>query len=131
MGSRISALERQLQGWYTPDRMPYSPRQGTMIVLAYLWPLALVPLIAEPEDQLIQWHARHGLVLAVAEAALLITFGLLTSFVGLAAFGIGLAIFVVTVFVWIALGVHLLAIVRALGGTRLSVPGLTALADRF
>src|SRR5262245_28670172 len=108
------------------DRMPPSPRRGMMIVLAYLWPLALVPLLADRDDRLVQWHARHGLVLTVAEAALLIVLGLLTSFVGLAALGIGLALGVFALFVWIALGVHLVAILKALGGNRLIVPGLTA-----
>ena len=39
-----------------------------MIVLSYLWPLALVPLLVEKEDAEIQWHAKHGIVLMVAGA---------------------------------------------------------------
>ena len=44
-----------------------SPNRGVMIVLAYLWPLALVPLLVEKQDAEVQWHAKHGLVLMVAE----------------------------------------------------------------
>jgi len=43
-----------------------SPNRGVMIVLAYLWPLALVPLLLEKRDPDLQWHAKHGLVLMVA-----------------------------------------------------------------
>ena len=43
-----------------------------MIVLAYLGPLALIPLLMEKEDQEVQWHAKHGLVLTVAEVAVFI-----------------------------------------------------------
>src|SRR5437016_5802174 len=49
-----------------PDAAP-SANRGVMIVLAYLWPLALVPLLLEKHDADVQWHARHGLVLMAAE----------------------------------------------------------------
>src|SRR5262249_27925078 len=39
------------------------PNRGMMIVLAYLWPLALVPLLLDKADPEAQWHAKHGLVL--------------------------------------------------------------------
>src|SRR4051812_12574966 len=111
--------------------MTPSSRRGLMIVLAYLWPLALVPLVAERDDSQVQWHARHGLTMTAAEGTVLVVVGLLASFVGLAAFGIGLALGLAAIFGWLVLGVHLLAILRALNGTRLSVPGITALADRL
>ena len=44
-----------------------SPNRGVMIVLAYLWLLALVPLLVEKQDAEVQWHAKHGIVLMVAE----------------------------------------------------------------
>jgi hypothetical protein len=102
-----------------------------MFVLAYLWLLAIVPLVTERQDEQVQWHARHGLVLTVTEGAVLIAFGLLTSFVGLAAFGIGLAMGIIAIFIGITLCVHFLAILRALNGDRLTVPGITPLADRL
>ena len=61
-----------------------------MIVLAYLWPLALVPLLVEKHDAEVQWHAKHGIVLMVAElvAAVRATC-VVTSIVSLATFGLG------------------------------------------
>ena len=52
-----------------------SPNRSVMIVLAYLWPLALVPLLVEKNDADVQWHAKHGIVLMVAEIVVLAAFG--------------------------------------------------------
>jgi len=37
-----------------------------MLILSYLFILALIPLLTEKEDQEVQWHAKHGLVLSAA-----------------------------------------------------------------
>ena len=50
----------------TPGSAPSSNR-NVMILLSYLWLLALVPLLTEKDDKEVQWHAKHGLVLMVAE----------------------------------------------------------------
>ena len=57
----------------TPPPPPLPPggtqssNRGVMIVLSYLWLLALVPLLVEKEDKEVQWHAKHGIVLMIAE----------------------------------------------------------------
>src|SRR5437870_4974725 len=55
------------------------PNRGLMIALAYLWPLAIVPLLLEKDDPEVQWHAKHGLVLMVAELVVLLAFVMVTS----------------------------------------------------
>jgi len=60
-----------------------SPNRGVMIVLAYLWPLALVPLLLEKHDADVQWHAKHGLVLMVAELLLIVIYFVFASVVTL------------------------------------------------
>ena len=45
-----------------------SQNRTVMIVLAYLWLLALVPLLVEKEDAEVQWHAKNGLVLTAVLA---------------------------------------------------------------
>ena len=103
-----------------------------MIVLAYLWPLALVPLLVEKDDPELQWHAKHGLVLMVAEIVLLVLFGLITSVISLATFGLGCVLSILAIFLWIAiLGVHVTAIIRGINGGRLIVPGVSEYANRF
>ena len=48
-----------------------------MIVLSYLGLLALIPLLVEKNDKEVQWHAKHGLVLLVAEIVLFIGLSIL------------------------------------------------------
>jgi uncharacterized membrane protein YjgN (DUF898 family) len=103
-----------------------------MIVLAYLWPLALVPLLLERQDADVQWHAKHGIVLMVAELVVLFAYILMTMLVSLATFGLGCALTIFIVFGWVAvLAIHVVAIVKGIGGTRLIIPGLSEYANRF
>ena len=78
---------------YTPPRRDAddsaSPNRGVMIVLAYLWPLALVPLLVEKRDPDVQWHAKHGIVLMVAEIVVFAAFGVRDELISLATFGLG------------------------------------------
>jgi uncharacterized membrane protein YjgN (DUF898 family) len=103
-----------------------------MVVLAYLWPLAIVPLLAARDDKEVSWHARQGLLLMVGEIAVLIVLTGFTALAGLANFGLGVTLGLVVFLVWLAiLGVQFAAILRALNGKRLAVPGITQLTDRL
>lgn len=109
-----------------------SPNRGVMIVLAYLWLLALVPLLVEKEDPEVQWHAKHGIVLTIAEILLLFAYTFVTSIASLATFGLGCVLSLLLIFTWIAiLGLHLAAIVKGLNGGRLIVPGISRYAARL
>jgi hypothetical protein len=102
-----------------------------MIVLAYLWPLALIPLLIDKQDAEVQWHARHGIVLAIAELILLFAYIIVTSLVGFRTLGLGCVLTLFLIFAWIAvLAVHVVAIVKGISGARLIVPGLSAYANR-
>ena len=107
-----------------------SPNRGVMIVLAYLWPLALVPLFVERRDPDLQWHARHGIVLMIAELLLVAAYLTVASVVSLARLGLGSVLILLLVGGWITvLAVHIVAIVKGVGGTRLTIPYVTAYAD--
>ena len=109
-----------------------SPNRGVMIVLAYLWLLALVPLLAEKQDAEIQWHAKHGIVLMAAELVLLFVYIVVTSLVSIASLGLGFILVLLVVFAWVGiLGLHVLAILRGANGGRLIVPGVSRYADRW
>ena len=113
-------------------RPPSASFRGAMLVLAYLWPLALVPLIASRDDGDVSWHARHGLLLMAAELPILVVLTGLTALTGLANYGLGVAVGLVLFLAWVAvLGVQLIAILYALNGNRLAVPGITLLADKL
>jgi len=103
-----------------------------MIVLAYLWPLALVPLLVEKEDPEVQWHAKHGIVLMIAEIILLILFLVVNVIVSLATFGLGCVLGMLVIFLLIAiLAVHAMAIITGLNGKRFLVPGISEYANRL
>ena len=102
-----------------------------MIVLAYLWPLALIPLLLERRDAELQWHARHGLALMIAEGFLIVVYFALASVVSLASLGLGVVLMLLLVGGWVAiLAVHVVAIIKGVGGSRLIVPAVSHYADR-
>jgi uncharacterized membrane protein len=103
-----------------------------MIVLSYLWPLSVIPLLVARDDADVQWHAKHGLVLMVAEAIVLVALVVISGMGTLASFAIGCILSVFIVLATIAfLAVHALAIIKGLNGRRLRVPGVSRFADRF
>jgi len=104
-----------------------------MLVLSYLGPFCLIPLVLEKNDPIVQWHSKHGLVLLIADCVTgftvsfvggilaLITGGFLFGFVSLVSGMLGLAILIL----------HVLMIVKAVGGERLLIPHVSIYADRF
>ena len=109
-----------------------TPNRTVMIVLAYLWPLALVPLVLDKQDVGVQWHAKHGIVLMVAELALLFAFMLFTSMAWLATLSAGCIVSLLGVFIWVGiLAIHVVAIIKGVGGGRFIIPGISEFADRF
>ena len=112
--------------------MVLSASRRALVVLAYLWPLAIVPLVAGRGDQEVSWHARQGLLLMAAEVPILLVLIGMTALTGLANYGLGVMLGLVALLVWAALvGVHLTAMLYALNGKRLSIPGISRLTDRI
>ena len=116
-----------------PSSSPPPPPSGQgggsnttlMNVLADLWILAIVPLLVEKDNKEVQWHAKHGLVLLVAEILLWIVINIVGNFIPF----LGCAI---TPFISLAfLVVRIICIVKAVNGERFLVPGLSQYADRF
>jgi uncharacterized membrane protein len=103
-----------------------------MIVLSYLWLLALAPLLMAREDAEVQWHARHGVLLLVVE--LLLGIGSTVLGAALAAVPSSPYWLVGLLTPFVALGVlvlHVLCIVAGLKGQRLVIPGISQYADRL
>jgi uncharacterized membrane protein len=111
----------------TPPTGTASPNRGIMLVLSYLWLLALIPFVVEKNDPEVQWHAKHGLVLTVAEFLLWIVIWLLIHIPFL-----GWAIACVTcVIPLLILAFHVYLIIQAVNGKRVLIPGISEYADRF
>ena len=108
-----------------------SPNRAVLIALAYLWLLALVPLLASDDDE-VKWHAKHGLVLAAAECLLLGGYVVFTTIVGVATLGLGFILVLLIPLGWVViLALHAMAIVKGINGSRLMVPVISDLANRF
>lgn len=117
-------------GGMPPGPGTQSPNRGIMIVLSYIWLLALIPLLVEKDDREVQWHAKNGLLLTGAEvviAILLSIFTTLVAFVDLGCTGCVLH----SALAIVILVVHVMAIVKGLNGQRLIIPGLSQYVDRF
>jgi uncharacterized membrane protein len=106
-----------------------------MLVLSYLGLLALVPLLVEKEDKNVLWHAKNGLVIFAAFVIALIVLWIVTMVLGFVP-GLGclfsIVSFVAGFGVWIGyIVLIIIAIMKAVKGERLIVPGVSEYADRF
>jgi uncharacterized membrane protein len=122
----------------TPPPIPGSTPSSNrtiMIVLSYLGILALIPLLVEKEDKEVQWHAKHGLVLLVAEVALFIILSILQAIVtNIPVIGCLGALIGVLIWFVLMIGilvVHVLCIVKGVNGQRFMLPVVSEYANRF
>jgi uncharacterized membrane protein len=102
-----------------------SPR--AMLILSYLAFLGVIPLLFARDDSEVRWHARNGLLLfgTVVLIALVATV-LGTLLPALGCLYAMLMFFVLALYAFVAI----LAIVKALDGQRLFVPGISRHASR-
>ncbi len=111
----------------SPGGAAPSSNRGLMLVLSYLWILALVPYLTEQQDPEVKWHARHGLVLMIAEILLSIVIFILSLIPA-----VGCVISILWMFAWIGIVIiHILCIVKATNGQRLIIPYISQYADQI
>ena len=109
-----------------------SSNRNIMIVLSYLWLLALVPLLVEKDDKEVQWHAKHGIVLMVAEIVLWIVVTIISMVLSMVSVALGCVVSLLTFGLWIAiLVVHVMAMIKGINGGRFVIPGVSEYANRF
>src|SRR5207244_10725216 len=105
----------------------HPPALPSMLVLDYQPRLGLIPLLASQQDREVRWHARSGLLLFAA----VVLGGAASTIIGIVIPRLsclyGIAMLVVLVVYTV---IVILAIVKALGGERLMVPGISSYADR-
>jgi uncharacterized membrane protein len=117
----------------TPGRFHgQSSHRSIMIILAYLPPFAVIPLLVEKDDPEIHWHAKHGVVLMTAEMLLLLALVVVALVLGLLTAGIGCFLLALVPIPFLAfLVMHIIAVLKAFGGKRLVIPVVSEYADKF
>lgn len=131
-------------GSYTPPPPPppYGGGPGTgpggsagagsdrtlMLVLSYAWLLSLIPLFTKREDPEVQWHAKNGLVMAIAITIVDVIFWIMgryfplfTCLVSFIPCALGIGYFILAI----------IGMIKAINGQRLRVPMLTDTAEKL
>lgn len=126
-------------GSYTPPPPPPpggsygAPSSGgdrtLMIILSYLWILALIPLLTKKEDSEVQWHAKNGIGILIGEIICWIVFTVLAFIIPDIA---GCGVSMISCVVWLAfLVIRILCIVQGVGGKRFTVPVLSDIGQKI
>lgn len=89
-------------------------------VLSYIGILFLIPLLTNKDDEFVQFHAKQGLVLFIAEVA--------TAFIAWIPM-IGWIIGLVAWLLWLVLSI--MGIVNVLGGKKVELPVIGQFAKKF
>jgi uncharacterized membrane protein len=125
-------------GSYTPPPPPpIPPPTGTppgansdrtiMLVLSYLGILGLIPLLTKKEDPEVQWHAKNGLALFVAELIIVVAFWI----VGQVPY-IGCMMSIVSCVLPLAfIALAIILIMKAVNGERFRIPVVTDFAEKM
>jgi uncharacterized membrane protein len=124
-------------GSYTPPPPPAaggtsgSSDRTLMVVLSYLWILALIPLLAKKDDREVQWHAKNGLVLLGAEILAWI-FLVAVGFAMRNMMGMSCGLGIVECVIWLGfLVIRIMCIVKGVGGQRFRIPLVTDWAEKW
>ena len=123
-------------GSYTPPppppggAAPAGSDRTLMVVLSYLWILALIPLLTRKDDSEVQWHAKNGLGILGAEIICWIAFWIIGVALRSSMLGCGLA--TIQCFVWLGfLVIRVLAIIKGVSGQRFRIPVVTDFAEKL
>ena len=102
-----------------------SVRRAALLVVCYLPVLSVLALVLEKRDHEIRWHARNGLLLFAAVGAV----GVAATSLGLLLPSFGCLYPVIMLVALVAYSlVTILAVVKAIQGERLIVPGVSRYA---
>jgi hypothetical protein len=109
-----------------------SPNRSLMIVLSYLYLLVLIPFLVEKNDPEVQWHAKNGLVLTIAEFAFHFSLFILNLALSRISSAFG-CVFSILAWLWVAgfVALRIVCIIKGTSGQRFIVPGVSQYTSRF
>ena len=114
-----------------PSATPPASDRTLFLVLSYLGIFALIPLLAKKDDPEVQWHAKNGTALFIAELVW-VAIGIAFLFAGAHIPFLGCGWAVVRCAVWIGfLILSIVCIVKATQGKRFRIPIITDMAEKM
>lgn len=97
-------------------------RRTVMVLCAYLWLLAVLPLWAE-RDPPLRWHANNGIRLMVVQVVLWMAYNGLTHLAMIVITPLGFGLGLLSPLVGVSmLGVSVVAAIKGIRGRRLAIP---------
>ncbi len=90
-----------------------------MLVLSYLWILALIPLLTEKDNQDVQWHAKNGILFLAAEFGAWVVLTIV-SFLPVVGWIVGCGLIPIVFLGFLV--VRILAIIKATRGEKFKLP---------
>jgi len=99
-----------------------------MLVLSYIWLLALIPLLVEKNDREVQWNAKNGLLLMAAEIVIWIGLAIIqiVPIVGAIVGCLGSIVLLVG-----AVVLRIMAIMKATKGERFFIPFISDYVEKM
>jgi uncharacterized membrane protein len=100
-----------------------------MVVLSYLWILALIPYLTKKDDPEVHWHAKNGLGLFIVDVLVGVVFFVISIILRNSAVscGTGALNCIISIALFI---VHVYCIIQAAGGKRPRIPVITDFAEK-
>ncbi len=103
-----------------------------MLVLSYLWLLALIPFLVEKNDREVQWHAKNGLILLAAEIIAWVAYWIIVFIIRFVPFlGQVLGCLGVIVLSFGPLVLRIMAIMKAVKGERMLIPVVSDYVEKI
>ena len=127
-------------GTYTPPPPPPAPPAGgaapgsdrtLMVILSYLWILCIIPLVTKKDDSEVQWHAKNGLAILIAEIVCWVFF-FVFGFIARRIPFLGCGVVIIECGIWIAfLAIRVMAIIKGVNGQRFRIPMISDFAEKM
>jgi fumarate reductase subunit D len=112
-----------------PSGTAPSSERTIFLVLSYLGILSLIPLLAKKDDPEVQWHAKNGVALFLAE---LVWVAIRVALIFIRIPFVGCGMTMVSCVVWIGfLALSIVCIVKATQGQRFRIPIITDMAEKL
>jgi uncharacterized membrane protein len=86
------------------------------LILAYLWPLSLIPWLTVKDSEFVRWHGKNGFFLGLIGSVIAILLSFITC--GIPILYVPLA------------AMHIYAMIQALNGERWRIPFISDIAEK-